>query len=123
MIKRKQSIQRKINGNEIRDKKTLQKMITLYDSYLSKRSENSNASESFYNTDMYNTMYIAEEKLTAAQRKALPNSAFGLPKLRKYPLIIQNENGEYDGAHYCGVDMFKIGIWYAQGMLVVSNYP
>ncbi len=37
-------------------------------------------------------------------------------------LMNNNENGEYDGAHYCGDSMFKIGIWYAQGMLQVSNY-
>ena len=37
-------------------------------------------------------------------------------------LVNNNENGEYDGAHYCGDSMFKIGIWYAQGMLIVSNY-
>ncbi len=37
-------------------------------------------------------------------------------------LANNNENGEYDGAHYCGDSMFKIGIWYAQGMLQVSNY-
>ncbi len=36
-------------------------------------------------------------------------------------LANNNENGEYDGAHYCGDSMFKIGIWYAQGMLQVSN--
>lgn len=30
-----------------------------------------------------------------------------------------NENGEYDGAHYCCESMFKLGIWYAQGMLQV----
>ncbi len=28
-----------------------------------------------------------------------------------------NENGENDGAHYCGESMFRIGIWFAQGML------
>ena len=33
-----------------------------------------------------------------------------------------NENGEFDGAHYCGESMFKIGQWYAYGMLQVSNY-
>ncbi len=37
-------------------------------------------------------------------------------------LANNNENGEYDGAHYCGDSMFRIGIWYAQGMLQVSNY-
>lgn len=33
-----------------------------------------------------------------------------------------NENGEGDGAHYCGDSMLKIGIWYAQGMLQVGNF-
>ena len=33
-----------------------------------------------------------------------------------------NENGENDGAHYCGDSMLKIGIWFAQGLLQVSNY-
>ncbi len=37
-------------------------------------------------------------------------------------LANNNENGEYDGAHYCGDSMYRIGIWYAQGMLQVSNY-
>ncbi len=37
-------------------------------------------------------------------------------------LVNNNENGEYDGAHYCGDSMLKIGIWYAQGMLQVSDY-
>ncbi|MBO5064825.1 MAG: bacterial Ig-like domain-containing protein [Clostridia bacterium] len=36
-------------------------------------------------------------------------------------LANNNENGEYDGAHYCGDSMFRIGVWYAQGMLQVSN--
>ena len=30
------------------------------------------------------------------------------------------ENGEYDGAHYCGDSMFKIGQWFAYGMMQVS---
>ena len=29
-----------------------------------------------------------------------------------------NENGENDGAHYCGESMLRIGIWFAQGMLI-----
>lgn len=40
-----------------------------------------------------------EAKLTAAQRKALPSSAFGLPEERKYPLIVQDEDGEYEWNH------------------------
>ena len=37
-------------------------------------------------------------------------------------LMNNNENDEYDGAHYCGDSMLRIGIWYAQGMLQVSDY-
>ncbi len=37
----------------------------------------------------------------------------------KSKYVNNNENGEYDGAHYCGESMFYMGIWYAQGMLVV----
>ncbi len=31
-----------------------------------------------------------------------------------------NENSENDGAHYCGESMLRLGIWFAQGMTVVS---
>lgn len=37
----------------------------------------------------------------------------------KSKYVNNNENGEYDGAHYCGESMFYMGIWYAQGMLVI----
>lgn len=40
-----------------------------------------------------------ESRLTAAQRRALPDNAFGLPKERKYPLVIKGEDGEYDWSH------------------------
>lgn len=40
-----------------------------------------------------------ESKLTAEERKSLPDDAFGLPKLRKYPLIKKDANGEYDWSH------------------------
>lgn len=54
--------------------------------------------ESFIN--YCDSMAIAEEaKLTTEQRKALPDSAFGLPKLRKYPLLVKGENGEYEWSH------------------------
>ena len=96
--KRKAGIQRKINGNEIKDKHTLQKFITLYDEYLAKNPSKSNAIESLL--EFCDNMTIAEEaKLTAAQRKALPDSAFGLPELRKYPLIVKDENGENEWNH------------------------
>lgn len=31
-----------------------------------------------------------------------------------------DENGENDGAHYCGESMLRLGIWFAQGMTTVS---
>ena len=40
-----------------------------------------------------------EARLTAAERRALPDSAFGLPEKRKYPLITKNEQGEYEWSH------------------------
>lgn len=40
-----------------------------------------------------------EAKLTTAQRKALPSNAFGLPEERKYPLIVKDEDGEYEWNH------------------------
>lgn len=114
--KRKAGIQRKINGKEISDKKTLQKFIDLYNDFLTKTKEkrskfenSGNASESFI--DFCEDMMIAEEserefgsvaleqRLTAAQRRALPDDAFGLPKERKYPLVVKDENGEYEWNH------------------------
>ncbi len=38
----------------------------------------------------------------------------------KSKLENNNENGENDGAHYCGDSMLKIGIWFAQGMMAIS---
>ncbi len=38
----------------------------------------------------------------------------------KSKLENNNENGENDGAHYCGDSMFKIGQWFAEGMMQVS---
>ena len=64
------------------------------------KSVKENASESFFDLIMNDDMEITQEKLTTAQRKSLPDNAFGLPKLRKYPLIIQDEEtGEYDWSH------------------------
>lgn len=40
-----------------------------------------------------------EAKLTTAQRNALPDDAFGLPQDRKYPLIVKDENDEYEWNH------------------------
>lgn len=57
-----------------------------------------NTIESFIN--FCEDMHITEEaRLTVAQKKALPDNAFGLPKVRKYPLITKDENGEYDWSH------------------------
>lgn len=36
-----------------------------------------------------------EQKLTAAERRALPDDAFGLPKKRKYPLVVPNEEEKW----------------------------
>ncbi len=49
----------------------------------------------------------------------LPDSIWIDTSTCKSKYVNNNENGEYDGAHYCGESMFRIGIWYAQGMLVV----
>ena len=40
-----------------------------------------------------------ESRLSAAQRRELPDSAFGLPSIRKYPLLVKDENGEYEWSH------------------------
>ena len=42
---------------------------------------------------------VMEQRLTADERRALPDSAFGLPKERKYPLIVKDSNGEYNWSH------------------------
>ena len=39
----------------------------------------------------------------------------------KSKLENNNENGEDDGAHYCGDSMFKIGQWFGYGMTQVSG--
>ena len=39
----------------------------------------------------------------------------------KSKLVNNNENGEYDGAHYCGDSMLKIGQWFGYGMTQVSD--
>ena len=44
LLKQKAAVQRKINGKEIKNKKALQKFITLYDSYLNKLGSVSNES-------------------------------------------------------------------------------
>lgn len=56
--------------------------------------------ENFVNYCVTEDDYVAlEARLTAAQRKALPDDAFGLPNERKYPLVVKDENGEYEWNH------------------------
>ncbi len=57
---------------------------------------------------------------TTGSTTKLENSIWIDTSTCKSKLANNNENGEYDGAHYCGDSMFKIGIWFAQGMLVIS---
>ena len=42
---------------------------------------------------------VFEQKLTAEMRKALPDDAFGLPKKRKYPLVVKDVDGSDDWTH------------------------
>lgn len=55
--------------------------------------------ESFMRYDESHGDGVLEARLTAAQRKALPNDAFGLPNVRKYPLIVKGEDGSDDWSH------------------------
>lgn len=57
---------------------------------------------------------------TAASSTTLQNSIWIDTSSCKSKLENNNENGEYDGAHYCGESMFNIGQWYAYGMTQVS---
>ncbi len=50
----------------------------------------------------------------------LPNSIWVDTSTCLSKLENNNENGENDGAHYCGDSMLRIGIWFAQGMLTIS---
>ncbi len=52
----------------------------------------------------------------------LPNSIWIDTSTCKSKLVNNNENGEYDGAHYCGDSMFKIGQWFGYGMTQVSGF-
>lgn len=71
--------------------------IEIYQEKINKfKVSGSAAKESFF--DIINGD-IAMEKLTAAERKALPDNAFGLPELRKYPLVVKNDQGELDWTH------------------------
>ncbi len=52
----------------------------------------------------------------------LPNSIWIDTSICKSKLENNNENGENDGAHYCGDSMFKIGQWFGYGMTQVSGF-
>lgn len=62
---------------------------------------NKNTLESFINfcDNMQEDESVLESRLTAAERKALPDNAFGLPEKRKFPLITKDETGAYDWSH------------------------
>ena len=59
---------------------------------------------------------------TSTSSNKLANSIWIDTSTCKSKLENNNENGENDGAHYCGDSMFKIGQWYAYGMLQVSDF-
>ena len=59
---------------------------------------------------------------TTLSTTQLPNSIWIDTSSCKSKLEANNENGEYDGAHYCGEAMFNIGQWYGYGMMNVSNF-
>ncbi len=59
------------------------------------------------------------ENSTSSTTK-LANSIWIDTSTCKSKLANNNENGEYDGAHYCGESMFNIGKWFAEGMMQVS---
>lgn len=64
-------------------------MFTFYDFCEAVNTEN----------EMRKYEIATEAKLTAAQRRALPATAFGLPESRKYPIVVKDENGEYEWTH------------------------
>ena len=51
---------------------------------------------------------VLEAKLTKAQRDALPDSAFGIPSTRSYPLDVDNDDSHLHNAiamfHFCPKD-------------------
>lgn len=59
---------------------------------------------------------------TSASSNKLPNSIWIDTSTCKSKLVNGNENGEYDGAHYCGESMFNIGQWFGYGMTQVSGF-
>lgn len=42
---------------------------------------------------------VMESSLSAAQRRALPDSAFGLPEDRKYPILVKDPDGTDNWSH------------------------
>ncbi len=59
---------------------------------------------------------------TAPTSSTLPNSIWIDTSTCKSKLENNNENGENDGAHYCGESMFRIGQWFGYGMAQVSGF-
>ncbi len=59
---------------------------------------------------------------TSTSANKLPNSIWIDTSTCKSKLENNNENGENDGAHYCGDSMFKIGQWFGYGMTQVSGF-
>ena len=57
------------------------------------------ATEAVENAEYAEYESVLEQRLTSAQRKALPNDAFGLPSKRKYPLIVKGEDGQLEWNH------------------------
>lgn len=60
----------------------------------------------YYTSSNFNSYFKSKElelalesKLTAAEKRALPDEAFGLPEERKYPLIVKDESGNYEWTH------------------------
>lgn len=58
---------------------------------------------------------------TNTKSTKLANSIWVDTSTCKSKYVNNNENGEYDGAHYCGDSMLKIGQWYGYAMTQVGN--
>ncbi len=59
---------------------------------------------------------------TSASANKLPDSVWIDTSTCKSKLENNNENGENDGAHYCGESMFNLGQWFGYGMMQVSAF-
>lgn len=59
---------------------------------------------------------------TSTSSNKLPNSIWIDTSTCKSKLENNVENGEYDGAHYCGESMLNIGKWFGYGMTEVSGF-